>query len=207
MMVRRTVGSRRGLDLAILCNISGGVDSVYSAYAVLKGNPEDRVVLHHMARSTNIRQKLELAAVKQALGWLMGAGLTNFVYMQSEGGRSPETVAELQDIELLAPHMGAILRQHPTIGKVVISANAEDLKQGAGYEKRSRVRFEILESVARRTPEYLWPISHMTKRDIIAAMPESLFRLCWYCRRPTADLLPCGRCNPCRHVAGKEVVA
>jgi len=42
-----------------------------------------------------------------------------------------------------------------------------------------------------------YPISHMTKREILDALPDSLRKLCWTCRRPVNGLEPCGECPSC----------
>lgn len=131
-------------------------------------------------------------------------GYWGFEYLESAAARSPDGIAELQDIELLAAPMGAIIRARKAINQVVISANKEDLAQPPSYARRSGVRFAVLQAIVpSRSLEFLWPIANLTKRDIIDLMPPELFKLCWYCRNPRPDESPCGKCQPCRRVAGK----
>lgn len=188
----------------ILCNVSGGIDSVYSALLMLQQNDPRDVVLHHMRRRQTRRHALEAKATEKALKWFGANGYKGFEFLESVGARAPDGITSLQDIELVAIPMGAIVRARPAIDRVVISANKEDLAQPPSYARRSAVRFAIMHAIVPdRQIEYLWPIRDLRKRDIIEQMPPELFKLCWYCRNPRPDETPCGKCQPCRRVAGK----
>lgn len=47
-----------------------------------------------------------------------------------------------------------------------------------------------------------YPISHMSKGEIVEALPARLRFLCWTCRRPIDGVTPCGQCSSCRRVGG-----
>lgn len=67
--------------------------------------------------------------------------------------------------------------------------------------KRAHRRYQnIAYEVCER--EIVWdhPIQHMKKADVIRAMPRDLLKLCWWCRKPTADGKPCHRCYTCKLV-------
>jgi 7-cyano-7-deazaguanine synthase in queuosine biosynthesis len=48
-----------------------------------------------------------------------------------------------------------------------------------------------------------YPISHMSKKEILEALPKSLRDLCWTCRNPVNHTEPCGECFSCQMVKGK----
>jgi 7-cyano-7-deazaguanine synthase in queuosine biosynthesis len=48
-----------------------------------------------------------------------------------------------------------------------------------------------------------YPVSHMTKHEIIGALPENLRSICWTCRSPVDGTKPCGKCKSCLMAGGK----
>lgn len=55
-----------------------------------------------------------------------------------------------------------------------------------------------------RVPEWLRPLSMMTKKDIYESIPEELAKLCWSCRTPIYEgnnYRPCGECYTCKTIA------
>lgn len=183
-----------------LINLSGGVDSVACAWLLMKDNPSKTFMLHHIARTTplGIQEKI---AVDNSLKYFDEVGLTNYQYKETTGYSTP--FSPLKAIEMVGYFTGLILRSRQEITKVVISANSEDLVQGANYNSRSASRFEIVRVVARREPEYLWPIKDFTKKQLVEMLPKGLAAACWSCRKPKNGN-PCGRCQPCRAIIGNR---
>lgn len=181
-----------------LINLSGGVDSVVCAWMLMKENPKKEFLLHHISRNTTLG-KHEKIAVELVLKELLDLGLKNYRYKETTGYSLPSGVKPLKAIEMVGYFTGAILRSMPEITKVVISANAEDLVQGEGYNTRSKSRFEIIKVIGKREPEYLWPIVDYTKAQLVGMMPEKLYKACWSCRKPVNGVT-CGKCQPCRAI-------
>lgn len=181
-----------------LLNLSGGVDSVYCMWQYLTNNPDKKLLVHHVARKKSLLSKREYVAVKSVLKYFTAKGMTNYEYIETAGYSTPKTIRPVKAIEMVGWFTGIILRSRPEITKVIISANAEDLVQGSGYNKRSQSRFDIIKLIAPKEPEYLYPIKDMTKAKLAETLPNEILSLCWYCRKPTIDGKTCGVCQPCR---------
>jgi len=55
-----------------------------------------------------------------------------------------------------------------------------------------------------RVPEWLRPLSKMTKKDIYESIPEDLAKLSWSCRTPLYQngyYSPCGECYTCKSIS------
>jgi 7-cyano-7-deazaguanine synthase in queuosine biosynthesis len=184
-----------------LINLSGGLDSVYCAWRLLKENPEEKFLIHHVARDKMIRTKKEKEAVASVLSYLKNSGITNFKYIETQGYVLPKGVSSIKGIEMVGFFTGVILRTYKNIKNVVICANAEDLVQGEGYDLRSKTRFNITDATSRGVEiNYLYPIKHMTKGEIADSLPVELLSLCFYCRTPDSKGNPCENCQPCRNI-------
>jgi hypothetical protein len=83
---------------------------------------------------------------------------------------------------------------------------------------KEEVRYNTEHSILQDRVEDLWeaffrhrgiktsvsyPISHLTKHEILEALPENLRKLCWTCRTPVNGVEPCGKCPSCKKVEGK----
>ena len=186
-----------------LVNISGGVDSMYCAWKVLKENKEETFLLHHVLRDKNIRVRKEKTAVDSCLRYFRNEGLINFKYVENTCYKLGEGVKTIQDIEMVGIFTAIILRSFPSIKKVVISANKEDLVQGRLYDLRSKTRFETIHALSRnKEVEYLYPIKDLTKKEITKLIPRNLLKVCWSCRKPDVNGIACGKCQPCRRMSG-----
>lgn len=184
-----------------LINLSGGVDSVYCAWKLLNENPNEKFLIHHVARSKLVRTRKEKEAVDNVLKYFEENELTNFKYIETTGYVLPKSVSVIKGIEMVGFFTGVILRSYPDIKKVVICANSEDLVQGEGYNLRSKTRFDITYATSRGIEvEYLYPLRYMTKGEIADSLPVELLSLCFYCRKPDDDGNPCGRCQPCKNI-------
>jgi 7-cyano-7-deazaguanine synthase in queuosine biosynthesis len=184
-----------------LINLSGGVDSVYCAWKLLKENPDEKFLIHHVARNKTLRTKKEKEAVDAVLKYFKDNDLTNYKYIETKGYVLPKGVSSVQAIEMVGYFTGIILRSYKNIKNVVICANSEDLIQGQLYNIRSTTRFNIVNATSRGVEvTYLYPIKHMTKGEIADALPTELLSLCFYCRRPDVEGNSCGECQPCINI-------
>lgn len=180
----------------VLLNLSGGLDSSYALWKLL--SDERDVLVHHVElRSHEGRQPLEKRAVQRVTQWLKGRGFkfevvtTRFDYGNAGWiTRDIEVVRFITGVLLMSPE-----RQH--IDTVVASGVAED--PDLSDEEKARIH-SLLEGAARRPIALERPIRHMSKAEVLAAMPPQLAKLCWYCRTPKQGR-PCGSCKTCHHVA------
>jgi len=184
-----------------LINLSGGVDSVYCAWKLLKENLDKKLLIHHVSRNKTVRTKKEKEAVDAVLNYFNDNGLFNYSYIETTGYVLPKSVSAIKGIEMIGFFTGVILRSYPSIKQVVICANSEDLIQGDGYNLRSKTRFDITSATSRGIEvEYLYPLRHMTKGEISDSLPVELLSLCFYCRKPDREGTPCGQCQPCVNI-------
>lgn len=181
---------------AILC-LSGGIDSTASMYKWLLENPNKKLLVFHlkMVKSRFGRHKKEYKAVKNILKWFESKGLSNFDFVESSFYYK-SIPGKLQDIELVGAMIGGMLRSSKNdISDVIISASSYDLGL-PGYELRANSRYALIELMARRKPNYIYPIIDMDREDLVNFLPEDLLGLTWFCRTPKKQK-PCGKCATC----------
>jgi hypothetical protein len=166
----------------------------------------------------------EQDAIKKIISWLNKNNFTNFKYIQTEFnyGNMEKIV---RDIEVVYFITAAILRdpKNKTIKELAVSANAHDESNNPNEQSVVRRR-EILKLVSPRKEfegydseaVLTFPIINKTKKDLIREMPEELFRLTWFCRKPISldqdsklleknspnanSWLACKKCTTCKHV-------
>jgi 7-cyano-7-deazaguanine synthase in queuosine biosynthesis len=102
------------------------------------------------------------------------------------------------DKDVIGFQTGMLMRAYP-IDKVIISSNYEDTQKEGYYERTENRRRQIIESVSGEKPEYLSPIAHLTKAELIDRIPLEFLKLAWYCRKPKGGR-PCGTCITCKAV-------
>lgn len=190
---------------------SGGVDSTYCLYDYLRKNKDKTLLVHHVRmKHYEGRMEYELKAVRSILEWLRKNGLDNFVY--SESGFDYGDITFVHYDIVTAGYFTGVILQNPKyrdIKYVIATTNREEahtdsLEQVKG-EKRRVLRDNLIRLVAKRdTIETVYPIYNIAKRDLVRKMPKDLFKLCWYCRRPTKEGKACGVCFTCCRVEGKR---
>lgn len=186
-----------------LINISGGIDSVYIAYEWLKNNKKDKILLHHInliSREGIIRHKVEKRAVNEVLNYFNNNGMNNYKYIESvfDYHKFGYTV---RDVDIVMFMSGVLLhsKQCKSIKKILVPNNANDFTR-AQYDDLNIKRFNIFRSISPRNVEFLFPIKHLTKAEIIELLPKELFKMCWFCRKPLEDMTPCKKCRTCKEV-------
>lgn len=185
-------------DCSVLANLSGGLDSVYGLYVMLQDR--GRVLIHHCHLGGNPRLPWESRATNNVLRWFENNGLTNFDYIESSVTLPPYRYSSrMRDPDLIMMISGQILRDRPHINELAYFNNSEDTS--SRYPRVARSRVNIMKRWAhRRNIVVSRPVAHMTKADIVRAIPEDLFRLASWCRFPDYMANPCHRCIPCRKV-------
>lgn len=201
--------------------ISGGLDSAYLAWRLLKrGHP---LLLHHTTyRTKQNRWQHEERAYLAVLEWLIGQGLTDFTVTKSEyTGNAQFTPAEVAvigrqrtadtilgwnlDYRYLLPEAGKQLHRwrrrnreaRADIRHVVIPSHQESRRTLGDPEFNSFWRAAC--TLAGRELVALEPMKQYSRPQIIGDMPRELVELCWWCRQPH-DGQPCHECSTCRVV-------
>lgn len=190
----------------ILANLSGGIDSVYGVYLLLKQGEE--VLIHHCNLAGNKRVQWETKATIGALEWYMDQGLDNFKYVQSDAvipygfdnDGWKRRLRMIRDAELVMVMAGSILRAEKSIKTLAYFNNKEDSTTKYPNSRETKARIAALNRTARRKIQIIRPICHLTKADIIERMPEELFELSSWCRFPDSEGEPCHKCHTCRKV-------
>lgn len=186
-----------------LLNFSGGLDSTYCLYHILKNNPDKTLLVHHCSIINHEgRHRVELNAVQRILGWMVSNGYKNFKFIHTtyDYGNLKYIV---KDKEVIGFQTGVILRapRNQSVNKVVISSSSEDISNTEYYKKSEKVRMDVISAVAQRPVEYVYPIEKMSRVQMMAMLPRSLWNLVWYCRTPLPNGKTCNRCKTCKQVA------
>lgn len=206
------------MDAKILINFSGGVDSTYYLWRWLRENPKSTILVHHCLLFEK-RRALEKKATEDVLNWLHGQNLKNFKYVETEFAKKG-IKGQLYDLEIVYFMAGLVLKGHRNIGTVLMSRCKEELFSNKGLhqhmkkpggdlnnfvvpDNRVSIAMQTAQLIARRRVKFISPYQHMPKADMVTELPQQLFDLTWYCRRPRNDK-PCGKCFSCQRAAIKR---
>lgn len=183
----------------LLVNLSGGIDSVYATWRLLSAG--HRLLIHHcVMRNPEGRADVEADAVDVVLSWLRRSGLRGFRHVRS--GYDHGTLGRMvYDIEVIGFFTGVVLRDpaNRQVRTVVVSANSGDATVRDPSTPRVVRRRQIAEATAGRRLSWWVPFAHVSKSEMIDALPGPLLSAAWFCRRPQG-VRPCGRCRTCREV-------
>lgn len=190
--------ARLNPDCDVLANLSGGLDSVYGIWRLLEEGRHP--LIHHCHLGGNTRLPWESQATSRVLGWFATNGLAAFDYIESEVTLPPTRYkSRMRDPDLMMIISGQILRDRPHIGELAYFNNVEDTS--SRYPRIARSRENIMRRWAhRKNIDVTRPIAHMTKADIVHALPPALFALSHWCRFPGPNGEWCHNCIPCRKV-------
>ncbi len=192
-------------------NLSGGIDSVYYLWRLLQENPDKKILVHHCLLFEN-RKKVEKKATDDVLEYFRSNNLANFEYTETKFSRMG-IKGTIYDIEPLYFLSGMILKSHKAISDVYIPICKEELagsfkkllKAGKSWvdHEDPKDRFYkcmvYCNTMARRKLNYHTPYWKKTKKDMIREMPQELFELTWFCRKPREGVA-CGKCFNCKRV-------
>ena len=186
----------------ILAMYSGGLDSLGMIYQLLiSGEYRDhRLHIHHVHnRNIENRHQAEAIVVQQALAELKRRGFV-FQYSESEIASQLYNEQFMYDSDSINFFAGYICSVNPDIVKVAMGMNATDSNHA--LEARRKRANAIL---AAFTPvEKIYPVLHMTKREIYDSLPDWLRDKFWSCRRPVytdSGVESCGECKACKQLA------
>lgn len=183
--------------------LSGGLDSAWCLrQRVLAGLPTRT---HHVIlRDHEGRASVESAATKRVLNWMYSNGGSSLI-QHTESTVDFGTVRWIPKNFYLWAYWAGTIMAAPTgqdITKVILPRHSDAFTGGPaspGALKSDQAYTTIIELMAQRAPQLLFPMSHLTKAEVIADMPDDLLQACWWCRRPKYGK-PCHKCQTCQQV-------
>ena len=179
-------------------NLSGGIDSTLCMYHYLRENPDKTLLVHHChMQNVEGRKEVETKAVADVLAWLQAEGLTNYEYLETHFD-SGTTGYGIYDHELFAFLAGMVLRRRVrhSVHRIIVPFIKVDVHTPDRDVRYMRV---LRSMIPRRRMDLVTPLIHMTKEQVIRALPRDLLVLTWYCRRPQQGST-CGVCRTCLQV-------
>ena len=181
-----------------LLNFSGGIDSLWCLWNYARRQEPLLVHYCHLVNWTG-RGAQEKKAVDCIMTWLDEHLPFDYRLIQTRFDYGD--VAIVQDKEVLGFLTGVILRDHrnQTVNRLIVCSNNEDVSRFPYYVSTEADRFRLIEAVARKRVEYVYPIAGKTKADLIRELPADLLALAWWCRTPKGEE-PCRTCRTCKKV-------
>ncbi len=195
------------MKLTHLLNLSGGVDSVSCLYQLLSAAKAGEGILIHHSRFTNRegRHPYEYEATQKALEWVKGKGLDRFQYIETGIDFTGITYA-MWDLMLVGFWEGSILRTYKRINTLVITGSQTGIEGGgARWRRITNVRKTVAQAIAGRPLHWIMPNGQKSKGQVLQEIPQELRDITWFCRTPTSEGEPCGRCGTCRRVFSSGV--
>lgn len=187
--------------------LSGGADSA-AALIKLLSETRDPVFAHHIVLSDSesaTRFKAEDAACDRLVRYCR-ARYRDFIYTKS-----------LWDFPLpyfgwnltLCAFVGArVIRSFPAakISRYAVGVIDEPRTLGMWQERVEEATATFFAGLITARlpfqPEIVWPVAHMTKREILDFLPAEVVAMVSFCRNPTAlegdRFRPCGTCVSCK---------
>ena len=160
------------------------------------------------------RLKEEEKACTEITGYFKRKGLGNFKYVTTRIDKGTLS-GIVYDVEVLSGMTGVILKLYPKITDVLLSYSKEETAdldryikekgtiEGFNPKHRYSKANSVAEIIAGRKYNYVLYREDkgiISKTQMIREMPEELFNMTWYCRKPRNGM-PCGSCHTCKKVA------
>lgn len=194
--------------------LSGGLDSTYAAYKLLK-TTDSIIHLHHCEQIkgglNNSQWKVETIQIPKIVEWLRnefpdrqiqfttskfeyqnpywnGWDISHFTIFSIDVARS-----------IYMRDCGALIKIALGIENTV---NPDELLEWRMEEMQTI--FDVMTKRMNNTPQFIFPIIEDTKLDILNKMPQELIDLTWSCRSPQKvgdTYIKCGICPSCREIA------
>jgi len=181
-----------------LINFSGGIDSLWCLWDYARRREPLLVHYCHLVNWTG-RGDHELKAVQNALAWIDEYEPFDYKLIMTRFDYGNMRI--VQDKEVIGFLSGIILRDNRyPLQNLIISSNAQDVERMPYYIRSEADRLRLLEGVGRRRLRYLYPIMGKTKEQLMRELPRDLLDLAWFCRTPSKQGYPCGRCQTCTKV-------
>lgn len=178
---------------------SGGLDSTLCLYEALRQGREVRTHHIHLVNKEG-RSAFEARAIERITAWLHDQGLTNFRHTESVTDFG-DLNYRVVDVKIWAWWAGVILTGEKDITQIALPTHRDAFTNAWMRRRQSYIREQMpaLSGPAGRVHEWTKPIAHMTKKQIVEAIPAPLLELCWWCRTPVNGE-PCHECLTCKQV-------
>ncbi|BBY78864.1 hypothetical protein H7I53_17920 [Mycolicibacterium pulveris] len=182
--------------------LSGGIDSAYCLWQRVKAGLVTRT--HHVSLADHEgRQAVEDRAAQRILAWMRSNGGDGLIE-HSTSAMDFRTMWIPKNFHAWAYWAGVIMASPSgrSITTVILPRHADAFRGGVnspGARASDAAYRGHIKLLCGREPKLSLPMVHLTKAQVVAEMPESLLRLCWYCRRPRGGQ-PCHKCMTCRQV-------
>lgn len=200
-----------------LINVSGGVDSTYAAYKYITTTPDENILLHHCEYS-KARGPYEKTAVLKLVEYLKKAGYTNFSLAKFTNWSRAGMPGGINDIIPIYTNTGFLLgsKKYGAIDKVLMPRCLEEVKSNKSLRShynsgkflnsltgsnRVAVAMQVCRTLAKRDIYFFSTYQNLSKKEMLAQLPEHLLQYMWTCRFPKNGK-PCGKCFACRRVKG-----
>lgn len=182
----------------ILINLSGGLDSTYTAYTLLKENPDKQFLFFHLILiNQEKRHEAEIKAVQNVLKYFKENGLNNFEYIESTFDYGDLSRVTIKDIQIVAMFNAIILKspKWSKIDEIPLCWHKGEVNLAGEKGQRVLTMFKTLE--VERPIKLTFPIEHLTRRQMIDNMPKELLNFVTSCRNKDKDNNTCGTCSAC----------
>jgi tRNA(Ile)-lysidine synthase TilS/MesJ len=195
---------------------SGGLDSLGALYRLLTDAKYENFGLHihHLnLRNRENRVLAEHKAIKSTLAYFRNSRYRNFLYTESSHDYSFMRKYFTFDTYWYAFMAANIITADNAIRHVAVGRTKTDIESAASmnHAKRGHEIFHATLALDKRfTRSYIYPVAHMTKKQIWEMLPADLRELSWSCRRPVnqdGGAQPCGKCRTCKEMAEIKTAA
>lgn len=198
--------NKNALKPTILCMFSGGLDSYGCAWELLTNDiyKDFDICFHHMHLiNREGRTKVEKEATYKFVEYCQENLDRPFKFTENLFGFGYLTQGSFPMDSFLYAFVAAMsCNNNPAIVHVAVGRTKTDIENGIARARhiiRSQEIFNTaLDDGRRFAVNYIFPASHLSKREIYDRLPSELQNSFWSCRRPVDDCRPCGRCETCK---------
>jgi hypothetical protein len=168
----------------------------------IEKTPDRHFHVHHVIiKNKQQRDIAEMNAVHNVLGLITEYACNEFTQSTTLLEYPTFNLRSFNDHDAFTFIAANICLLVPQIDQVAFGLTESDLSDNFSNRREKNTR--IWESIYGEM-ERIYPVSHLTKRDVWELLPHSLRRLTWSCRAPKHDgvmYTPCGMCKPCKAIA------
>lgn len=177
----------------ILLMFSGGLDSTGAFWKLIEN--QEKIHVHHMnLKNIENRYLAENIATKNIIEYMKN--IADFSYSESTHEYESYNNKFIWDSDLSSFMAGNICSFIPSIKNIALGLTKSDLN-GSVNDRIARGN-KILEALCSATKIY--PIKHLTKKEVWDFLPENLRKLSWSCRNPIYqenEIISCRKCKTC----------
>jgi 7-cyano-7-deazaguanine synthase in queuosine biosynthesis len=185
-----------------LIMFSGGLDSTGVVWKLI--NTDKKLHIHHLhLNNKENRAKAEDKAVKEIIKYIKK--IRDIEYSESHYEYPSYNGNFIWDSDLYNFIAGTICLSIKEIEEVAIGRTKSD--EGSRIDQRAERGTKIFESFG-TSAKKVYPLKHMTKKEIFEMLPVDLRSLTWSCRTPIylpdGDIKRCRRCKACSELIFKR---